>query len=60
MFSLLSPELKKLKLKLEGDSKITINKNDLLDELKKLDKLDILTESLSLSSLVCQTCGRAL
>lgn len=58
---MLLPELEKLKKYLEGKA-VGVDKNKLLDELKMLDKLDIqfLYESLSLSSGVCEKCGRKL
>lgn len=55
---MLSPELKKLKEKLEGKS-VNIDENRLLEELIELDVVP-LNESLSLSSNVCKTCGRPL
>lgn len=59
---MLPPELTKLKDKLEsGEINISINREELLSELKKLDNDEInLNESLSLSDNICPTCGRRL
>ena len=53
---MLSPQLEKLKLKLEG--KDNIDKEILLDELKEFEAIvEPLQESLSLSRGVYPTCG---
>jgi len=56
---MLSPELKKLKEKLEGKD-VKIDSAKLLNELQDLDKIPIksINESLALSSGVCKSCGR--
>lgn len=57
----LSPQLEKLKLKLEGKNNIDIDKETLLDELNELEESEeTLLESLSLSTGVCPTCGKRL
>ncbi len=58
---MLTPELKKLKLYLEGNH-INIDKTALLKELNELydSNTKSFLESLSLSSNVCPTCGRKL
>lgn len=54
---MLSQELEKLKLQLEGDSTIKLNEDSLLDELRKLEKLKP-RRGFSLTRSVCETCGR--
>ena len=59
--SMLTPELQKLKDFLEGSRK-SIDEQALLRELHELDRTEMkaLDESLSMSTSVCPTCGRAL
>ena len=57
---MLSPELKKLERKLQGED-VELNSELVLKELEALDRLPIkLNESLALSSGVCNCCGREL
>ena len=59
---MLSPQLRKLKIQLEGGrEQIDIDKEQLLKELNELDEIKgILLESLALSTKVCPTCGKRL
>lgn len=58
---MLTPQLKILKMKLEGRDNVHIDKKALLVELNKLETNEnSLQESLSLSTKVCPTCGRRL
>lgn len=58
---MLTPEMKKLKEKLEGN-KVDVDEKKLLEELKKLDNKTFisLNESLAAPSNFCKSCGQAL
>lgn len=59
---MLSPQLMKIKRQLEeGKTGIVFDKEELLAELNEMEAIEgVLQESLSLSTIVCPTCGKRL